>query len=105
MTHSKHRTPEEWQSIIDDFNHSGYSGAKYCRMTGTSYASFCKWRQKFNRKDIPVDEVKAEHTQQVSTDFIDLSSQLNSADQAVGGWNIRLRLGGGIELVLNQASC
>lgn len=88
----KHRTPAQWQSIIDKYVASGLSGMRFCEEHTIGYASFCKWRQRL----LSAPQAPQAHS---APSFVDLSSlgQLSGAS-----WHITLRLGNGVELVLSQ---
>lgn len=87
------RSRDQWQSIIDDFSLSGLSAPKFCEQNDIPYGSFSKWRLKLSPSTL---------SSSVSSDtFLDLSS-LASADSEKH-WNITLKLGNGVELVLSQA--
>lgn len=87
------RSREQWQSIIDDFSASSLSAPQYCKLHNLSYASFAGWRKKLLAS---VAQGKA-----TSGSFLDLSALSMEGDAP--GWNITLKLGKGIELVLSQA--
>ena len=90
---SPHRTPEQWTASVTDFLASGLSAPKFCKQQNISYASFSKWRQRLATKSI---EQTRNNNQPAS--FIDVSSLMNESTH----WNITLKLGNGVELILNQ---
>jgi putative transposase len=91
---SPRRTPEQWTVSVTDFLASGLSAPKFCKQQNISYASFSKWRQRLATKNI--DQV-CDNDQPAS--FIDVSALVNESNH----WNITLKLGNGVELILNQA--
>lgn len=88
MTSSKRRTPEQWQSLVDQWPGSGLSATRFCAERGIGYASFCQWRKRIN------DEGGGDSAPQ----FIDLST----LTAKTGAWRIVLSLGQGVELRLSQ---
>ena len=40
------RSPEQWQALIDQWQHSGLSVPVFCKQHGLGNASFYKWRQR-----------------------------------------------------------
>lgn len=82
----RHRT--EWQAIIRDWQQSNQSAPDYCLCNQLSYGSFSHWRRHL---------AKDEGASQAANDFIDLTTLAPTAD---AGWNITLKLGDGVELVI-----
>ena len=95
MTDPKYRrrTQADWQQIINQFQESGLSGARFCKQQEIPYASFSKWRQRLLGMS---SEPASSLTQTQKPDFIDLT-QLSSA---CDGLSITLKLGNDIELLL-----
>lgn len=89
------RSRDQWQSIVDDFSSSGLSAPKFCEQNDLPYGSFAKWRQKL------LSPAAASNSEASQASFLDLSS-LPGADSKKS-WNIILKLGNGVELVLSQA--
>ncbi|WP_372971484.1 IS66 family insertion sequence element accessory protein TnpA [Marinobacter sp.] len=92
----KHRTPEQWQSLIDQQRDSGLSATQFCKQQNIGYASFCNWRKRL--LDSPVNEA----SDSSEAGFLDLSSLMGASSSAGPGWNIVLSLGNGVELRLSQ---
>lgn len=86
----KHRTSEQWGTLIDQQICSGLSAVQFCNQHDIGYASFCNWRK---RLSAPVSE---------ETGFLDLSSLVAGAAENRPAWNIVLSLGNGVELRLSQ---
>ena len=82
----RHRT--EWQAIIRDWQQSNQPASDYCLSNKLSYASFSHWRRRL---------AKDEGAPQATSDFIDLTTLAPTPD---AGWNITLKLGDGVELVI-----
>jgi putative transposase len=91
---SPRRTPEQWTASVTDFLASELSAPKFCKQQNISYASFSKWRQRLATSSIE----QARNNDQPAS-FIDVSSLMNESTH----WNITLKLGNGVELILNQA--
>ena len=95
--HYHRRTADQWQDLIEQFNHSTQSGAAFCRDNAIAYASFCKWRQRYSST-----ETRANDTAEISAPaFIDLSL-LPRENTKQAQWNIVLKLGNDVELCLSQ---
>ena len=96
MTTRTYRSKEQWQSIMDDFQTSGLSGAQYCSQNNLPYASFAKWRTRLSSNCQSVEPAGSS-----ASSFLDLSG-LSSRNPGGDHWNITLKLGNGVELVLSQ---
>ena len=92
--HRTHRSPHQWQQLLDQWASSGVSAAKFCTQHQLAYSTFQAWRNRL--KDQSRATVENSSTE---PNFIDLS-QL-STDQSER-WRITLRLGNGVELELSQ---
>lgn len=92
----KHRTPEQWQALVDQQLNSGLSAVQFCKQEHLGYATFCHWRKRLS--------VCPTHESQTTSDahFLDLTSMMASAAPSSQGWNIVLSLGNGVELRLSQ---
>jgi len=44
----KHRTPEQWQTLVDQQRASGLSAPQFCKQEKIGYASFCNWRKRLS---------------------------------------------------------
>ena len=84
------KTSEQWLALVDAQQQSSLSGAKFCDQHDISYASFCKWKQRFSSSQEP--------SSNDIPDFVDLSSMAS----ATGRWRITLSLGDGVELQLSR---
>ena len=89
QTSHQRRPRSEWQAIIESFSRSGLSGAQFCKTQDIQYAAFCKWRQQLLPQAKPAPS------------FIDLTTL--PTDSCDTRWRITLKLGNGVELLLNQA--
>ncbi|WP_409522936.1 IS66 family insertion sequence element accessory protein TnpA [Nitrincola sp. MINF-07-Sa-05] len=92
----KHRTPEQWQALIDQQRDSGLSATQFCKQQNIGYASFCNWRKRLSES--PVDDA----INSDETGFLDLSSLMSKSPSSGSDWNIVLSLGNGVELRLSQ---
>ena len=91
----KHRTPEQWQALVDQQHDSGLSAPQFCKQENIGYASFCNWRKRLLNQPASAASDSGE------AGFLDLSSLMGAA-QSGPGWNIVLSLGNGVELRLSQ---
>ena len=92
----KHRTPEQWQTLVDLQRASGLSAPQFCKQEKIGYASFCNWRKRLS--DPSTDESSGPG----EAGFLDLSSLMGNSPSSGPGWNIVLSLGNGVELRLSQ---
>lgn len=92
-----YRSRDQWQAIISDFSASGLSGVAFCSQNNLPYASFSKWRSRLTSNQAP--DLQSDHNSAAS--FLDFSA-LSSGSQS-SHWNITLKLGNGVELVLSQS--
>ena len=86
---TQRRTADQWQAIIQQWQASHLSAARFCKDQNIGYASFCNWRKRLASAS-PAPESAG------STQFINLGAL--QAD--TGGWTITLSLGHGLELRL-----
>lgn len=91
MSQSTRRTAEQWQALIDQWQRSGQSMARFCKTQGIGYASFCHWRKRL------ADDGAA---QESPVSFVDLGALPPTGPR--GDWTIVLSLGNGVELRLSQ---
>lgn len=94
MTYAPRRTPEQWQTLVDQWQSSGQSAARFCDVQAIGYASFCSWR-----KRLAGDQASPAVADQ-NVSFIDLGALPSSNEGRA--WNIVLSLGNGVELRLSQ---
>jgi len=92
----KHRTPEQWQALVDQQRDSGLSAPQFCKQEGIGYASFCNWRKRLS------DQSTDNSASSSEASFLDLSSLMGTSPSSGPGWNIVLSLGNGVELRLSQ---
>ncbi|SDJ18315.1 hypothetical protein SAMN04487867_1271, partial [Vreelandella titanicae] len=83
----KHRTPEQWQALVDQHRDSGLSASQFCKQENIGYSSFCNWRKRLS--DQPTDN----STDSGEASFLDLSSLMGTSPSSGLGWNIVLSLG------------
>jgi len=92
----KHRTPEQWQALVDQQRDSGLSAPQFCKQENIGYTSFCHWRKRLSDHPVSSDSNSSEAS------FLDLSSLMGASPSSGPGWNIVLSLGNGVELRLSQ---
>jgi len=92
----KHRTPEQWQILVDQQRDSGLSAPQFCKQESIGYASFCNWRKRLTKE--PADDSAGPG----EASFLDLSSLVGASSSREPSWNIVLSLGNGVELRLSQ---
>lgn len=100
----KHRTPEQWQALINQHRNSGLSIEQFCQQQKLARSCFYTWRKRLSEQAIQNSNqptmVKPSATQE--TNFLDLSALVNASPTAKQGWDIVLSLGNGVELRLSQ---
>ena len=96
QTYAPRRSAEQWQVLINQWQHSDQSAKQFCKEQSLGYASFCQWRKRLAKAD---DQALTTERSASEPSFIDLASL--GASQP-GGWHIVLSLGGGVELTLSQ---
>lgn len=92
----KHRSPAQWQALVDQQRASGLSAPQFCKQEKIGYASFCHWRKRLSEPSADETAVSGE------PGFLDLSSLMGTPPSAGPGWHIVLSLGNGVELRLSQ---
>jgi len=92
----KHRTPEQWQALVNQQRDSGLSASKFCKHENIGYASFCNWRKRLSAPSTGDSAGSSEAS------FLDLSSLMGASPSSGPGWHIVLSLGNGVELRLSQ---
>lgn len=92
----KHRTAEQWQTLVDQQCDSELSAMQFCKQQNIGYASFCKWRKRL------LDQPVSEASDSSEAGFLDLSSLMGAPPSSGSGWNIVLSLGNDVELRLSQ---
>jgi hypothetical protein len=89
------RTSGQWLTLVEAQKQSGLSAPRYCEQHELSYASFCKWRQRFAQAQSRESGAAVAEL----PDFVDFSELAASAP---GRWHITLSLGDGVELKLSR---
>lgn len=92
----KHRTPAQWQALVDQQRESNLTVTQFCQQNNLAYSSFCKWRKRLS------EESAGDASDSAEASFLDLSSLMDSSPSSGPGWNIVLSLGNGVELRLSQ---
>ncbi|WP_434984741.1 IS66 family insertion sequence element accessory protein TnpA [Vreelandella zhaodongensis] len=91
----KHRTPEQWQTLVDQQRDCGLSASQFCEQENIGYASFCHWRKRLSERP-------EGHSDASEASFLDVSSLMGTSSSSGPGWHIVLSLGNGVELRLSQ---
>jgi transposase-like protein len=88
------RTPDQWQAVFEQFEHSGQTREQFCHEHDISVSSFSRWRTKIRKrtssKPLPTDPPL----------FAELTSEMRSPVSP--GWDIELQLGTDIFLRLRR---
>ena len=96
MTQFIRRTPEQWQSLIQQWQDSGLPATQFCKQQEIGYASFCNWRKRITSQELAADNAVE------AVQFLDLQSLTSTPSSDAKSWNIVLSLGNGVELRLSQ---
>jgi len=101
----KHRTPEQWQALINQHRNSGLSIEQFCRQHKLARSCFYKWRKRLAEQATSTQEAYqsavAKPSTAQETNFLDLSALVDTSPSKQG-WDIVLSLGNGVELRLSQ---
>lgn len=88
------RTPEQWQSILNEQANSGLSQAAFCQRNAIAFATFQTWRKKLNSPTV-----------NTSASFVEVPRTEPDGAQALPldqGLRVRLELGAGVVLELSR---
>jgi putative transposase len=93
------RSPDQWQTFVDQFEASGLTQRAFCQQTGISYGTFSRWRR----------QLKVVHDQppralQTSDLFVEVSADATSTS-ATPAWDVELQLGRDVVLRLRHQPC
>jgi len=97
MSVQKRRTPAQWQQLVEQWQDSGLSATRFCKIHEIGYASFCNWRKRLTEAAFQAGPATT-----AEPAFIDLSTLQSPDSTSDTGWNIVLSLGNGVELRLSQ---
>jgi len=96
MTHkprNTRRTADQWQSLVEQQQKSGLSGASFCKSEGIAYQSFMSWRKRLESASAISDEPDAKNPK-----FIELTQPLANIEKQEPHWHIELDLAPGVQL-------
>lgn len=91
-----HRSPEQWQSLVDQFEQSGLSQRTFCQQNSLAYGTFARWRRRLLGSNANSDH-------QANPEFIELLKGPQHRDKTA--WDVELQLGESITLRLRRHSC
>ena len=101
-----HRTPEQWQTLINQHRNSGLSIKQFCQQHKLACSCFYTWRKRLAEQATPTQEpyqsMATKPSASQKTNFLDLSALVDKSTSANQGWDIDLSLGKGVELRLSQ---
>ena len=87
-----HRSPRQWQSLLDDFHRSGLTKVAFCKQHGVAASSLNRWQQMLEG-------------QPDGGDFVDVTEPLSRTSSVPSpgshgdnGWEVELALGNDIVL-------
>jgi transposase-like protein len=86
------RTPDDWQTIIDQYQASGLKASEFCRQNNITASNFYVWRKKLLGETNLEQNLDARSHTDVDT------WQLIPPSQREQSWDIELSLPGGVTL-------
>ena len=86
-----HRTPQQWQTIMANYDASDLSQADFCRQQGIASSTFFKWKRRL-LADLPEQEPL----------FIAMPPAEPQVIQTEPQWQVELELGQGVVLRIRQ---
>jgi transposase-like protein len=85
------RTPNDWQTIIDQYQASGLKASEFCRQNNITASNFYVWRKKLLEE--PTSE-QSDTQSSVDSDNWHLMTPTQESQQ----WDLELSLPGGVTL-------
>ncbi len=95
-----HRTPEQREKILDEYERSGLSGAKFAALCGVKYQTFANWRQR--RKRPGKGDAKRAPQRKAATPVRWLEASVQPAATSASG--LVLQLPGGVRTQIANRS-
>jgi putative transposase len=96
--HRPRRSRAQWQTLIEQAEHSALSISEFCHAQDLSVSSFYQWRKRLAAEQGSVAGSAAAANPGT---FIDLGALGNSADDT-GPWDLELQLGNHVMLRLRR---
>ncbi len=91
----KHRTEQQWQTILNAHAQSGLSQEAFCQREGVSTGSLTNWRRRLRGEARPTTAGG-----EAPPSFIELANPVRPLD---AGIKVRIELGAGVVLELSRA--
>ena len=82
-----HRSPDQWQALLDQYESSDLSQRDFCQQAGVSYGTFYRWRRR-----LLCDRPHAETAGDGPELFVELANQAVDSSSAFSGWDVELQL-------------
>ena len=95
-----HRSPEQWQALLNQYEASGLSQRAFCQQAGLSYGTFSRWRRR-----LLCDQPLAETASDAPELFVELASQSVGSPCTFSNWDVELQLSEQVFLRLRHPSC
>ena len=93
------RSRAQWQTLIEQAEHSALSIGEFCRAQDLSVSSFYQWRRRLAAEPDPGAASVASADPEA---FIDLGALSDGAHDASGPWDVELQLGNNVVLRLRR---
>ena len=95
-----HRSPEQWQGLLNQYERSGLSQRAFCQQAGLSHGTFSRWRRRL-LGDRPPGPTESDSTEL----FVELSNQPAGSPSPFPDWDVELQLSEHVFLRLRHQSC
>ena len=95
-----HRSPEQWQALLDQYESSGLSQRAFCQQAGLSCGTFSRWR-----RSLLCDQPLAETAGDAPELFVELANHPIGSPSAFSDWDVELQLSAQVFLRLRHPSC
>lgn len=95
-----HRSPEQWQALLDQYEASGLSQQAFCQQTGLSYGTFSRWRRR-----LLCDRPLAETAGDAPELFVEVANHPAGSPCALSDWDVELQLSEQVFLRLRHQPC
>jgi len=92
------QTREEWQIIMNDFEHSGLTQTNFCQQHSIPASTFSKWRKELGLAGIQ----KKTAPKPIAPSFQALPMATSPMNQNQSAYHIELSLGHGITLTISS---
>ena len=93
-----HRTREQRERILDEYEHSGLSGPKFAALCGVKYQTFATWLQRRKRQRNAYPKRRVQHKVAARVQWLEALVQPTAASTA----GLLLQLPGGVRVQISH---